>query len=213
MLFQRKKQCIPFTGAIKLILITDTHVARPIDQNCMDKAEAFGYDAVILMGDYSGQEKNILKENVRADQLFCLFGNHDGYDAADYFQANDLHEKVAVVNGVRIAGIGGCLKYNEFVSGYENQKESRMAAEKMPPADILITHASAYRKNENNPVHKGLKGITDYIEKNRIPFHFHGHDHEKQTELLPNGCISYGLPPGMFFVIIEGEKVGIEQLL
>lgn len=41
--------------------------------------------------------------------------------------------------------------------------------------------------------HDGLKGITQYIYKNHIPLHIHGHLHEENEEILKNGTKSIGV--------------------
>ena len=44
--------------------------------------------------------------------------------------------------------------------------------------------------DRNDNVHDGLKGITNYIYKNHIPLHIHGHLHEESEEILKNGTKS-----------------------
>ena len=45
-------------------------------------------------------------------------------------------------------------------------------------------------QDNNNPTHDGLKGITEYIYKNHIAMHIHGHLHENKEEILKNGTKS-----------------------
>lgn len=61
-------------------------------------------------------------------------------------------------------------------------------AENLPPADILITHDRPFIKDEGDYVHDGLKAITYYLYKNKVPYHFHGHLHEEFERNLKNGC-------------------------
>ena len=53
-----------------------------------------------------------------------------------------------------------------------------------------MTHDKAFIEDNHNPSHDGLKGITEYIYKNHIALHIHGHLHEEKEELLKNGSKS-----------------------
>lgn len=87
----------------------------------------------------------------------------------------------------------GSNKYKEGNYGMQTQEESLELAEKMEEADILISHDRAYIYDSKDNVHDGLKGITDYIYKNHVPIHIHGHFHEEMEEILKNGTKSIGL--------------------
>lgn len=71
-----------------------------------------------------------------------------------------------------------------------SQEESIELAKNMKSADILVSHDKAYIYDRHDNVHDGLKGITDYIYKNHIPLHIHGHLHEEYEEILKNGTKS-----------------------
>ena len=93
--------------------------------------------------------------------------------------------------GIRIAGIGGSFKYkniNEYA--LYTHEESAQIANNIAKADILVTHDKAFIEDNHNPSHDGLKGITEYIYKNHIALHIHGHLHEEKEELLKNGSKS-----------------------
>ena len=56
---------------------------------------------------------------------------------------------------------------------------------------ITYTVTSYLTKSEYGESHDGLKGITEYIYKNHISIHIHGHIHGESEEILKNGtkCI------------------------
>ena len=60
----------------------------------------------------------------------------------------------------------------------------------MEKADILVTHDKPFIEDMHNPAHDGLKGITEYIYKNHIGIHIHGHLHEEGEQILKNGTKS-----------------------
>ena len=72
----------------------------------------------------------------------------------------------------------------------QTHEESIELSEQMESADILISHDKAYIFDRHDNVHDGLKGITNYIYKNHIPLHIHGHLHEEFEEILKNGTKS-----------------------
>lgn len=84
----------------------------------------------------------------------------------------------------------GSTKYKEGNYGMYTQEEAMEIAEKLEPADILISHDKPFLKDEGDYVHDGLKGITYYLYKNKVPYHFHGHLHEEFENNLKNGCKS-----------------------
>lgn len=70
------------------------------------------------------------------------------------------------------------------------QAECLELEQNMKLVDILVSHDRAYIYDRYDNVHNGLKGITDYIYRNHIPLHIHGHLHEQFEEILKNGTKS-----------------------
>lgn len=50
-----------------------------------------------------------------------------------------------------------------------------------------------FTEKQYGDAHDELKGVTQYIYKNHIPLHIHGHLHEETEEILKNGTKSIGL--------------------
>ena len=94
------------------------------------------------------------------------------------------------VNGIRIAGVQGSFRYKDEEFPSFTHKESIKFLDKIDEVDILLSHDGPFLKNNNKPVHDGLKGITYYLYKNRVPYNIHGHNHESKTKRLKNGTIS-----------------------
>ena len=74
--------------------------------------------------------------------------------------------------------------------GLNENKSINQIANNMENADILVTHDKPFISDNHNPAHDGLKGITEYIYKNHIAIHIHGHLHEEKEEILKNGTKS-----------------------
>lgn len=177
---------------IKILFITDTHGMLSYQKdaiNYISKLEK--YDCCILLGDHSMNDIKIIKNIIKANKIFGVLGNHDGWDLYIYNGIENINGKVIEINGVKIAGIGGSYKYkNSNDYAMYSHEESIKIADEMQEADILVSHDRPYIKKQHEESHDGLKGITEYIYKNHIPLHIHGHIHEESEEILKNGTKS-----------------------
>jgi len=177
---------------IRLMFISDTHNCLANNKELIEEIKTQGnnFDACILLGDHSGNDLLEIKNLIPTEKLFGIVGNHDSWKKLEEYGITDIDKKVISINGVKIAGIAGSSKYKDGDYGMYTQDESLEIAEKLSKADILITHDKPYLKNENNLVHSGLKGITYYIYKNKVPIHIHGHLHQDSYSVLKNGTSS-----------------------
>lgn len=175
---------------ISILFITDTH-------NCLSSSETYlkniknsDYDICITLGDISGNDFDIIKKYVSTDKLYGIVGNHDSLDALEQNSITNINGQVVECKGVKIAAIMGSNKYKSGDYGMLTQEECIELEQNMKPADILVSHDKAYIYDRHDNVHDGLKGITDYIYRNHIPLHIHGHLHEEYEETLKNGTKS-----------------------
>lgn len=181
---------------LKILFITDTHNCLAYTDKYLNNLKSIkptDYDICLLLGDLSGLDIDEIKQIIPDDKLFGIVGNHDSIDVLEKNGIKNINGKVITCKNVRIAAIMGSNRYKEGTYGMQTQEESLELAEKMEPADILISHDKAYIYDRNDNVHDGLKGITYYIYKNHIPLHIHGHLHEEMEENLKNGAKSLGL--------------------
>lgn len=175
---------------ISILFITDTH-------NCLSNLETYlkniknsDYDICITLGDISGNDFDIIKKYVPTDKLYGIVGNHDSFDALEQNGITNINGQVIECKGVKIAAIMGSNRYKHGDYGMLTQEESIALEQNMKSADILVSHDKSYIYDRHDNVHDGLKGITDYIYRNHIPLHIHGHLHEEYEETLKNGTKS-----------------------
>ena len=57
----------------------------------------------------------------------------------------------------------------------------------MEKVDILLSHSGPFWNYNDDVVHNGLKGITNYLYKNKVPLNIHGHLHKNSLKMLKNG--------------------------
>lgn len=180
---------------LKILFIADTHNCLTYNNEIIDYIKSIkDYDCCILLGDHSANDLVEILNVIPREKIYGVLGNHDSWNKYEEYGINNIDGRVVTVKGVRIAGISGSFKYkNSDKYALYTHEESIKIANEMENADILITHDRAFTIESNDITHDGLKGITQYIYKNNIPLHIHGHIHEAKREMLKNGTISISL--------------------
>ena len=178
---------LPINLSLRMLIIADTHGCL----NPNDIPQNHNADVCLLLGDLSKEDIAIIKEKVVGVPIYGVLGNHDGFELYDRYGIENIHGKVVEVNGVRIAGLQGSLRYKYSDMPLYTDEESVEIAEKMEEADILISHDSPkHLYGDNDFAHSGLQGITRYCEKYSVPLNIHGHHHENMRSVLENGTTS-----------------------
>ena len=178
---------------LKILFITDTHnclAHSDSEINHLKNLASLGFDLCLTLGDISGSDFDIIKNIIPENKIYGIVGNHDSLDTLDVNNIRNINGQVIKCKGVKIAAIMGSNKYKDGNYGMMSQEDSLNLEQNMPASDILISHDRAYVYDKHDNVHDGLKGITDYIYRNHIPLHIHGHLHEEFEETLKNGTKS-----------------------
>lgn len=177
---------------IKILFIADTHGMLNYEKDIVNYlSELNEYDCCILLGDHSTNDIRLIKDIIKTDKIFGVLGNHDGWNLYKDNEIENINRKVIEIKGVKIAGLGGSYKYkNSNDYAMYSHEESIKIADEIQEADILVSHDRPYIKEQYGESHDGLKGITEYIYKNHVPIHIHGHIHEESEEILKNGTKS-----------------------
>lgn len=93
-----------------------------------------------------------------------------------------VDEQVRELAGLRIAGLGGCVRYNAGHHQYTQQeydiRARRLTKRVYRPLDILLTHAPPLGLgDEPDPSHTGISALHEVIETLGPTWHLHGHIH------------------------------------
>ena len=178
--------CDQFGKRISLIIISDTH-GRLREDEFKKFMINNNYDLCIMLGDHHDNDIQIIKKYIDNNKLVGLLGNHD-YNYLNNNGIPDINGKIVTINGVTILGMQGSYKYKPVDFPSFTQEESVTFLENMPKVDILVSHDRRYDpNNQMNDAHQGLKGITRYLFKNKVPYHIHGHIHENFETTMING--------------------------
>ncbi len=180
---------------VKILFITDTHNCLTYEKETLDQIKNIKeYDYCILLGDHSADDLYEITHIIPKEKICGVLGNHDSWEKYKEYSIENIDGKVININGIRIAGMSGSFKYkNSDQYALYTHEESIEIANNMAEADIFVSHDKPFTEKQYGDAHDGLKGVTQYIYKNHIPLHIHGHLHEEYEEILKNGTKSIGL--------------------
>jgi predicted phosphodiesterase len=177
---------------ISLLIIADTHGTLNEEQ-FYEYIKNKNYDVCILVGDNTNRDLEIILNYIDKNKLYGLKGNHD-YEYLKNNNIQDINGIIIDINGVKILGMEGSFKYKPVSFPSFTQEESIAFLEGKEKVDILVSHDKKFDYTKlGDPAHQGLIGITDYLFKNNIPIHIHGHIHEPYKKEMINGTIEYSV--------------------
>lgn len=181
-LFRKKNDDI----GLNILIYSDLHSISENELKCI-KNPPQNIDIVILLGDIERDDIILIRKNINPNiPVLSVLGNHDEWDTNDNIPGViNLHEETFCLNGVSFAGISGAYKYKNSPSRCMlTQEESIDICSRLPAADIFVTHDSQYEFFDTNPAHQGLKGITQYINRNKPKIHLFGHHHYSYDKVI-----------------------------
>jgi calcineurin-like phosphoesterase family protein len=175
------------------VLVADPHIAR-------------GTELILACGDLPFDYLGALMDALDAPLVFVP-GNHDpdlsgyrfahsglilraGLPARPPWPAGAVNAdgRVVDVAGVRVAGLGGCLRYRDGPNQYSESRQARRARALRVRArwhrprgrrvDVLLTHAPPRGVGDgDDPPHRGFGALIPLVERLRPPLLLHGHVH------------------------------------
>ena len=168
---------------MKLLLIADQ--PEPTLWEFLDRRKLEDVDLVLSCGDLPAEYLEFLTCFTNAPILYVC-GNHDSKYAEHPPEGcvcvdGDLY----VHDGLRILGLGGCMRYND--SGYQyTERQMRLRVMRLAwklarhgGFDILLTHAPAYQiGDDNDRAHRGFEVFVKLIDRYQPIALVHGHVHQ-----------------------------------
>ncbi len=186
---------------VNVLSISDTIIPFIHSPEISEKIR--GVNFVIACGDlpYYYQEYIIKKLHV---PLYFVRGNHDplieyGADGERKGPRGgiDLHHRIIHKNGLLIAGIEGCIRYNRTGNFQYTQSEMWGHVLRLVPGlllnrliygrclDIFVTHAAPWGIHDKPDwPHQGVKAYNWLIRFFKPKYHFHGHNHVYETDTI-----------------------------
>ena len=142
------------------------------------------YELILSSGDLNASYLSFLVTMARCPVMYVC-GNHDhGYGIAPPEGCDPIDDKLVVYRGVRILGLGGCLRYSQGPHQYtEKQMKKRIARLKRAirlagGVDIVLSHAAPRGVGDwDDRSHQGFTAFLDLIDRYHPHYLLHGHVH------------------------------------
>ena len=142
-------------------------------------------DLVLAAGDLPWDYLESLVSLLDAPAAFVP-GNHDPATGRGVGPRGlvDVDGQIRTISGLRVAGLGGSVRYNDGAHQYTQKEFDRRARRLLKQArdagavDLLLTHAPPLGLgDEPDPAHVGISALHGVLEQLRPSWHLHGHIH------------------------------------
>ncbi len=166
-----------------ILLLADEPV--PVLWEHLDRRRLEGIDLILSCGDLPAEYLSFLTCFTNAPIVY-VHGNHDGrYEKEPPEGCIPCEGRLIVVNGLRILGLGGCMRYNRGPHQYTEGQMARRVLRLLPAIlwhrgfDVLLTHAPALGQGDDEDLaHRGFAVFLRLMERFRPALMAHGHVHQ-----------------------------------
>jgi Icc-related predicted phosphoesterase len=151
-------------------------------------------DIIISCGDLKASYLEFLVTMIPAPLLY-VHGNHDTrYSKNPPEGCMNIDGRVYIhKNGVRIAGLGGSMRYRPDTSHQYSENEMKKRADKIKRTikksngiDILVTHSPAFGIGDGqDAAHTGFEVFLTMMDDYSPKYMLHGHQHSCYNRRLP----------------------------
>lgn len=171
---------------MKILLLADE--VEPMLWEHLNKSRLEGIDLILSCGDLPASYLSFLTCFTAAPILY-IRGNHDDrYNTKPPEGCICIEDTLYVHNGVRILGLGGCMRYKPGENQYTDEEMARRARRlrfkiwRHGGVDILLTHAPAYQLGDDGDLcHRGFETFLALMDKYHPKVMAHGHVHKSYT--------------------------------
>lgn len=169
---------------MKLLLISDEEDRSLWDFYRPEKTE--GVDLILSAGDLKAEYLSFLVTMANRPLLY-VHGNHDGdYDRMPPEGCECVDDRLVIVEGLRILGLGGCQCYNHGPYQYTERQMARrirrlwFLLQRAGGVDIVLTHAPVHGYgDEDNMTHRGFEAFLPLLDRWEPRYLIHGHVHRR----------------------------------
>ena len=181
---------------MKILLIADEE--SPYLWDYYQPGRLSGIDFILSCGDLKQEYLEFLVTMANCP-LYYVHGNHDkGYETFPPEGCECLDDQLLEIKGLRVAGLGGCMRYNPGPYQYtEREMHSRINAlrrriKRAGGVDIVVTHAPPQGLGDaEDNAHRGFACFLPLMDEFHPKYLIHGHVHQSYGHNLPQQ-IQYG---------------------
>ena len=175
---------------MKILAIADEEVMSLWDNYVPGRLKP--YDLILSCGDLHAAYLSFLVTMGRAPVLY-VHGNHDvTFDQNPPEGCDCIDGKIVVCKGLRILGLGGCMRYRPGAHQYSDREmEKRIKKltrdiKALGGVDIVVTHAAPEGLGDDEDrAHWGFPALVDLMDKYKPKFLVHGHVHMSYGHNIP----------------------------
>lgn len=168
---------------MKILLLADEPDKRLWDH--LDRRLLEGVELVISCGDLPGEYLSFLTCFTNAPILY-VHGNHDErYEKKPPEGCICIEDRVVLCRGLRIAGLGGSMRYKPGPHQYSDKEMTRRARKLRFPLwrskglDILVAHAPMRDVGDSGDLaHRGFTAFREMADRYHPRLFVHGHVHQ-----------------------------------
>ncbi|MBQ9647874.1 MAG: metallophosphoesterase family protein [Oscillospiraceae bacterium] len=181
---------------MKILLLSDVESRALWD--CYRPGRLDGIDLILSCGDLKADYLSFLVTMANVPLLY-VHGNHDAsYAKFPPEGCECVDGKLVTVNGLRILGLGGSMRYNGGAHQYTERQMAWRLMGLWPKlllaggADIVLTHAPARGVGDaDDPAHRGFACFRRLLDTFRPGYLVHGHVHMNYGANVPR-VLTYG---------------------
>lgn len=167
---------------MKILLVSDKE--SPYYWDYYQPGRLDGIDLILSCGDLKASYLSFLVTMGRAPLLY-VHGNHDvTYETAPPEGCDCIEDKLVVVDGLRILGLGGSALYSGGPHQYTERQMARrirrlwFQLRRAGGVDIVVTHAPAKGCGDGEDyAHRGFEALLPLLDKYEPRYLVHGHVH------------------------------------
>ena len=173
---------------MKILVVSDKESRKIWD--FYEPGMLYPYDLILSCGDLNPYYLQFLATMSRAEVLY-VHGNHDEkYEKIPPEGCSAIDDTIYNFRGLRILGLGGCMRYKDDAKFQYTNKEMNRRVRKLRFSlkrnhgfDILLAHAPAEGLNDGSDLpHKGFEAFLMLMDKYHPKYFLHGHVHKDYSD-------------------------------
>lgn len=156
---------------MKIIAISDRPPRTPI----VETVERERPDLIVTLGDFDMYDLRGL-ERITAIPKIGVYGNHCSGNYFGDFGIENMHLQTKEINGILFGAFEGSIRYKQGNAPMYTEEEAAELLKNFPYVDVVLAHSPPRGlHDEDDPAHKGLEALRDYVIRQKPKYYLHGH--------------------------------------
>lgn len=174
-----------YSDVMKILAIAD----RPPRTSLKEKVMKERPDLIVTLGGLDYFSLRDLQDISDIPKI-GVYGNHCSGNYFEPLGIENMHLRPKEVGGKLFGGFQGSIRYKQDPSAIMyTDEEAADLLEDFPPVDIFLAHSPPRGiHDEDDPAHKGLEALREYVIRQSPTYFLHGHTYvSSSTRETPFG--------------------------